>query len=292
MELTKDWVVKRLPNRPKDANKGTFGKVLVIAGSKYYMGAAYFAVAAAYRVGAGLVSLASTQKVCDFVIKEIPESTLIPLLEKDGAISNLALDALFDTLQEFKEDDAICLGPGLTKKPFRFINEIFKLYDLPKIVIDGDGLNILSETKFWWENFAGHGINAILTPHPGEMARLTDLSVAKIQSDRVNIARKFAIEWDQVITLKGANTVIASPEGEIAISPFANPALATAGTGDVLTGVISGILAQGLNPFEAACIGVYIHGAAGEELRKKIGDAGTLASDLLPLLARVLKYLK
>lgn len=290
MELTKEWVEKRLPVRPKDANKGTFGKVLVIAGSKYYMGAAYFASAATYRVGAGLVTLSSIEKVCDYVIKKLPEATLIPLPEENGSISNLALDVLFDKLMEAGYE-AICIGPGLTKKPVKFINEVFKLDD-KKLVIDGDALNILSKTQFWWESLEIHGTEAVLTPHPGEMARLTGLSVDEIQKDRLNIAKKFAEEWGQVVVLKGANTVIASPFGEVAVSPFANPVLATAGTGDVLAGVISGMLAQGLEPFDAAAVGVYLHAVAGEILREKIGNTGTLASDLLPFLPLAIRHIQ
>ncbi len=122
MELTKKRVAKRLPARPKDANKGTFGKVLVIAGSKYYMGAAYFVAVTAYRVGAGLVTLASTKQVCEFVIKKLPEVTLIPLPEEDGVISNMALDSLFEKLQLFCEEEVICLVCGLTQKPITFID--------------------------------------------------------------------------------------------------------------------------------------------------------------------------
>ncbi len=161
--------------------------------------------------------------------------------------------------------------------------------NLPSTVIDGDGLNILSIKGEWWEGLNGE---VVLPPHPGEMSRLTGLSIEKIQADRVNIAQYFAKKWDKVVVLKGANTVIASPTGEVLMSPFANPALATAGTGDVLAGEIAGLLAQDLKLFDAAGVSVYIHGLAGEIIAENIGDAGMLASDLLSILPKAIKKLK
>lgn len=292
MELTKDYILSLLPKRPNDANKGTFGKVMVVAGSKKYPGAAYLACAAAYRVGAGLVTLASIPFVCEFVIKKLPEVTLVHLSEENGAVSNLALDDLWENLQKFSEDDVFLLGPGLTKKPVLLIEEIFKLYDLPKLVIDGDGLNILSDMRFWEDKFSEHDIHAVITPHLREFSRLTKITVEKIQKDRFQLAKEFALSRGQVVVLKGANTIIVSPTGEVKVSPFINPALASAGTGDVLSGIIAGFLAQGLSTFDAACLGVYVHGSSGEILREDLGDAGVLASDILPILPKVIKSLK
>lgn len=279
--LNEKLVSNILPKRPKDANKGTFGKVLVIAGSENYPGAAYLACAAAYRVGAGLVTLATIPEVQNIVSKKLPEVTFIVLPEKE----------IYEKLYEY---DAILIGPGLGKKESvrKFMQDLLRLYDLPNIVIDGDGLNILAEIKNWWEEIEEYGVSMVLTPHPGEMARLTTLSIEKIQSSRKNIAKKYAADiWGQVVVLKGANTIIASPTSEIKISTFANPALATAGTGDVLSGIIASFLAQGLDTnygFDAACAGVYTHGMAGEMVKEKLGDAGMLASDLLPVLPKVL----
>ena len=274
MELTKEWIARRLPKRPKDANKGIFGKVLVVAGSENYPGAAYLACAACYRVGAGLVSLATIPSVKIIVSRKLPEVTFLSLKE---------------IFKEVVEYDVLLLGPGLGQKiqTIKLVEQLLKK-QLPKTIIDGDGLNILSKTEEWWEKLKG---DIILTPHPGEMARLTGLTIKKIQSDRVNVAQYFAKKWGKVMVLKGANTVIAPPEGGVIISPFANPALATAGTGDILAGVIAGMLAQGLDCFSAASVGVYIHGLAGELVRKKIGDAGMLASDLVPILPQVLNKL-
>ncbi|OGE33497.1 NAD(P)H-hydrate dehydratase [Candidatus Daviesbacteria bacterium RIFCSPHIGHO2_02_FULL_41_10] len=282
--LTKEWVAKKLPARPKDASKGTFGKVLVFAGSENYPGAAYLACTAAYRIGAGLVTLATDQTVKIIVSRRLPEVTFLSSGE---------------ALKKLGEYDVLLVGPGLgqNNQATEFVKQLCSDYsnNRYKMVIDGDGLNVLSKMGKWWERFwtsqNDKATDIILTPHPGEMARLTGLTIAKIQSDRIPVAQYFAKKWQKIIVLKGAETVIASPDGGIKISPFANPVLATAGTGDVLSGMIAGFLAQGLKPFDGACAGVYVHGMAGEMLRKKIGDAGALASDLLPLSPQCIRKL-
>jgi len=276
MELTKEWVAKKLPTSPKNAHKGTFGKVLVIAGSENYPGAPYLACVACYRVGAGLVTLATEQTVKIIVSRKLPEVTFLPPHEVVGKIN---------------EYDVVLIGPGLgqSDQTVKLVKDLLNS-NLPPTVIDGDGLNILSEIKEWDKLLENYGNSAVLTPHPGEMSRLTGLSIEEIQADREKIAQNFADEWGQVVVLKGANTVIASST-QTAISPFANPILATAGTGDVLAGVIAGLIAQGLTTFDASCVGVYIHGMAGEILREKIGEAGALASDLLPLIPQNLKLI-
>lgn len=271
-ELTKEWVARKLPKRPKGANKGTFGKVLVVAGSENYPGAAYLACAAAYRVGAGLVTLATESEVKIIVSRKLPEVTFLPcdeVVEKIGVY------------------DMLLIGSGLggSTQAIGLVKELLNK-NLPPLVIDGDGLNILSKTGKWWNKLSGE---VVLTPHPGEMSRLTELTIEKIQSDRINIAAEFAKKWGTVVVLKGANTVVVSPAGVVLVSPFANPVLSTAGTGDVLAGMIAGMLGQGLNILDASGVGVYIHGKAGEILRAKIGDAGGLASDLLPLLPLIIK---
>ncbi len=270
--LTEEWVRDKLPRRPKDANKGTFGKVLVVAGSKNYPGAAYLACAAAYRVGAGLVILATAPEVKIIVSRKLPEVTFLPrdeVMEKIGVY------------------DVLLIGPGLGQgiQATGLVKELLNK-NLPPLVIDGDGLNILSKTGKWWNKLSGE---VVLTPHPGEMSRLTGLTIENIQSDRINIAAEFARKWGTVVVLKGAETVIASPAGVVLVSPFANPVLSTAGTGDVLAGMIAGMLSQGLNILDAAGVGVYIQGKVGEILRAKIGDAGGLASDLLSLLPLAIK---
>lgn len=275
MNLTEEYISALLPKRPIDANKGTFGKVLVIGGSKNYPGAAYLSCAAAYRVGAGLVTLATHDIVKIIVSRKLPEVTFLSLEEVNQKLSNF---------------NVLLLGPGLgqSNKAVELVRQLI-LDKLPKTVIDGDGLNILSKINYWWDKLNGE---MILTPHPGEMSRLTGKSIDEIQKDRGDVAKSFAKKWNQVVVLKGANTVIVSPTGEVKVSPFANPALATAGTGDVLVGIIAGFLAQGLNVFDAACLGVYVHGLAGEMLKEKYGNVGNLASDLLPDLPKVIQHIQ
>ncbi len=275
MDLTREYISALLPKRPNDANKGTFGKVLVIAGCENYPGAAYLSCVAAYRVGAGLVTLVTDDIVKIIVSRKLPEVTFLSLEEVNQKLSNF---------------NVLLLGPGLGQddKAVNLVKQLIKK-KLPKTIIDGDGLNILSKIDKWWDKLNGE---VVLTPHPGEMSRLTGRSIDEIQKNREDLAKSFSKKWNQVVVLKGANTVIASPSGEVAISPFANSALATAGTGDVLSGIIAGFLAQGLNVFDAVCLGVYIHGMAGEMLKEKYGNAGNLASDLLPFLPKVIQHIQ
>lgn len=275
MKLTKQYIISLLPKRPLDANKGTFGKILVVAGSKNYPGAAYLSCAASYRIGAGLVTLVTDGETKIIVSRKLPELTFLSHLQ---------------TFQKLGDFDVILIGPGLgqSKDVTEFVKKLSK-EKLPVVVFDGDGLNLLSKIDRWWEMLSGE---VVLTPHLSEMSRLTGIIIDKIQKNREDIARQFSNKWNQVVVLKGANTVIVSPAGGVRVSPFANPALATAGTGDVLSGIITGLIAQGLKTFDAACCGVYIHGMAGEKIKEKMGDAGALASDLLPFLPGVLKKLK
>lgn len=273
--LDKKWIADKLPKRPIDANKGTFGKVLVIAGSKNYPGAAYLSCAAAYRVGAGLVTLATDDIVKIIVSRKLPEVTF------------LSFNELFKKLNDY---NVLLIGPGLGQKEqtIKLLRKLLK-EKLPKTIIDGDGLNILSKIDKWWKRL---NEEVVLTPHPGEMSRLAGKSINEIQKNREDLAKSFAKKWHQVVVLKGANTTIASPAGEVKVSPFANPVLATAGTGDILSGIIAGFLAQGLRVFDAACLGVYIHGMAGEILKEKYGNAGNQASDLLPDLPKVIRHIQ
>jgi len=188
----------------------------------------------------------------------------------------------------------LLMGCGLGQHPstMAFIREsLFSLSPtlIRAVVLDADALNTLAKTPDWWRRL-NHP--AVLTPHPGEMARLTGLSVAEIQVDRFGTTQRAAAEWQKVVVLKGAYTVIAAPDGQTKLNPSANPGLASAGTGDVLSGAIAGLLAQGLSPFTAACCGVYLHSMAGEMVREQVGDAGLLAGDLLPVLPLAIKRLK
>jgi len=289
--ITDDWARSVIPKRPLGANKGTFGRVLVVAGSINYIGAAYLACSGAIRVGAGLVTLATTVSLQPILASKLTEVTYLPLPESSpGIISPQAARLIH---QELSHYDVLLLGCGLgqSQSAIRLIKSTLLRFKSvpPPLVLDADALNTLAKTQYWWQQLTD---DAILTPHPGEMARLAGVSVDEVQSDRVGIAKKVALEWHKTIVLKGAYTVIAAPDGQSRISPVANPGLASAGTGDVLTGAIAGLLAQGLTLFDAAACGVYLHGEAGEIIKDRLGDAGMIATDLLPALPQVIKQLK
>ena len=287
--ITDEWARTVLPPRPLSANKGTFGRVLVAAGSINYIGAAYLACSGAIRVGAGLVTLATATSLQPILASRLTEVTYLPLPESHpGIISPQAAELIS---QQFSDYNVLLLGCGLgqSQSATQFISSILFREKLPALVLDADALNTLAKIPNWWQQLTN---DAILTPHPGEMARLSGVSVEEIQSDRAGIAKKLALKWGKTIVLKGAYTVIATPEGHARISPIANPGLASAGTGDVLTGAIAGLVAQGLSLFNAAALGVYLHGEAGETVKTKLGDTGMIATDLLPALPLVIKQLK
>jgi hydroxyethylthiazole kinase-like uncharacterized protein yjeF len=289
--MTTSGVRALLPARPPDGNKGTFGRVLVVAGSENYIGAAHLAAAGAYRVGAGLVTLACPRSLHPVIASNLTEVTYLPLAEENGGFARRAADQVLRAIDGY---DVLLLGCGLGQRGATqsFVRAV--LFSLPEdppltVVVDADGLNALARTPCWWRELKAP---AIVTPHPGEMSHLSGRSIPEVQADRLGCAMGCAQEWGKTVVLKGAHTVVASPDGRASLSPFANPALASGGTGDVLAGAVAGILAQGLSLFEAAVCGVYVHAAAGEEARREMGDAGPMAGDLLPLLPRVIKELK
>jgi len=287
--ITDEWARTVLPKRPLGANKGTFGKVLAVAGSVNYIGAAYLACSGALRAGAGLVTLATASSLQPVLAAKLTETTYLPLPEAEaGIISGEAARIINQSLQSY---NVLLLGCGLgqSQSVSQLIPALLFQKKLPPPVIDADGLNILAEIPGWWQKLAG---DAILTPHPGEMARLSGLNIKEIQSDRLGTAQKYAREWHKTIVLKGAFTVITSPDGGCRVSPFANPGLASGGTGDVLAGAIAGLLAQGLSLLDAAALGVYLHGKAAEVVKDVLGDTGMLASDLPPVLPLVIKRLR
>ncbi len=280
-----------LPHRPAQANKGTFGRALVVAGCGNYLGAAGLACRGALRSGAGLVTLAAPRAVVQATAASMVEPTYLPLPSVgDDAIVGAAADVLAPACGGY---DALLVGCGLGQHPEtkvfveRLLLSGLKLPD--RVLIDADALNILAGIPDWWERLPQ---GAVLTPHPGEMARLLGSTVAEVQRDRFATAAAAAMRWHQVVVLKGAHTVIASPDGRWRVSPFANPVLASAGTGDVLAGITAGLMAQGVAPFAAAAAGVYLHGAAGEAFARAHGDAGLIASDLGALLPDVMRELK
>ena len=288
--LTPEWVRHRLPSRPLDSHKGSFGHALVVAGSRNYVGAAYLASLAATRVGAGLVSLATPCSVYKIAASKLTEVIHLPLPEDgEGRVHPDGAGLILNSLDRY---NAMLLGCGLgwSSGTADFVERLL-LNDGPTVptVIDADGLNNLSCLPEWWRRLGGA---TAVTPHPGEMATLAGISTSDVQKDRIEIARRWATCWNVAVTLKGAHTVISQPDGLVRISPFSNPGLASGGTGDVLSGIIVGLMAQGLSPGDANCCGVYLHGLAAEEVREKLGATGSVASDLIGELPVIIDRLR
>jgi NAD(P)H-hydrate epimerase len=311
MELVDAKMVRQwLPARPPDAHKGTFGKIVIAAGSVNYPGSAALAGEAAYRVGAGLVCLAVPGSVQLAIVSALPEATWVILPQEMGVIS----EAAAEVLRKNSEDaEVVLLGPGLGREDVtrRFLQRLLQPseapvrgrigflhsadetapepHPLPQLIVDADGLRILAELEDGPKRLPP---GSILTPHPGEMAALTGLTVETIQASREAIAREKAAEWGHIVVLKGAHTVIASPDGQGSVIPFATAALAKAGTGDVLAGAIGGLCAQGVPARQAAILAAYLHGRAGVLAAEEEGTtAGVLAGEVARLLPLALAEL-
>ncbi|MCA9976467.1 MAG: NAD(P)H-hydrate dehydratase, partial [Anaerolineales bacterium] len=246
-----------------------------------YWGAPVLAARGAYRVGAGLVALAVPERIRATIAAQIPEATY-PAVREQHLLGVESARLLLKQIGRYK---ALLIGPGLGDAA-EFMEVLCRpdgpVPGLPPLVVDADGLNLLARMANWPQRLPAH---TVLTPHPGEMARL--LGVETLPADRIELARTQAAAWGHVVVLKGAYTVVAAPNGRCHIIPFANPILGTAGSGDVLAGVIAGLLAQGLAAYEAAVLGAYLHGAAGQLASAKMGDAGLLAGELADWLPQV-----
>ena len=289
--MTSGWAQAVLPTRPASANKGTFGRVLAVVGSENYIGAAYLACVGAARVGSGVVTLSTAKSLQPILASKLTEVTYAPLPETEkGTLSEKAAAAILSILPYYR---VLLIGCGLGQLPHTksFIRSV--LTGLPEkhpvLVLDADALNIVSEMGRWWERLPA---DTIVTPHAGEMARLLKISIDEVQGNRFEICRRAASDWNKIVVLKGAFTIIAEPSGRARVSDAANAGLASAGTGDVLAGAIAGLAGQGIPPFDAASLGVYLHAAAGELVKDELGDTGMLASDLLPILPKVIKGLR
>jgi ADP-dependent NAD(P)H-hydrate dehydratase / NAD(P)H-hydrate epimerase len=284
--ITDSFVRASLPPREPSSHKGTYGHAGIIAGSVGKTGAAAMAANAALRVGAGLVTVATPSSVNDILEAKLLEAMTVPM--PDTKARTLARTA-FDRLTAFiSARTAVAIGPGLSTHPetVELVQALVKQLDRPA-VLDADALNalagraaLLTECK----------TPPILTPHPGEMARLeTEATAQSVNADRIGTAARFARERGVFVVLKGARTVIARPDGAVAICPTGNAGMATAGTGDVLTGMVAGLLAQGLASWEAACVATYLHGHAGDLAAARIGHAGMVAGDVIDYIPRALK---
>lgn len=269
----------KLPQRLNDTHKGTFGRAFIVAGSLGLTGAAILTGKAALRSGSGLVTIATPTDCQSIVANGDPcyMTVLLGNLEEDGA----ALDQL---IQFGLKATAIAIGPGIGKNsiPRQIFPQLLEHWANIPIVIDADALNALSP----WQLKPELGLpNRVLTPHPQEFARLCGKSVETIQANRQAIAVEFARQWNVVLVLKGHQTIVSDGQ-RVYVNTTGNPGMATGGTGDVLTGIIVGLLAQGLLPLDAAVLGIYKHGLAGDFAADKLGQVSMIASDLLDYLPK------
>jgi len=272
--------------RPPDGHKRTSGAVLVLAGSRAMTGAAILAASAAYRAGAGLVTLAVPQGILPVVESALTEATFLPLPETEQG--TVAAEAWGAVQEQLGSVGALAVGPGLTTDASTagLVRRVVAESPVP-LVVDADGLNA----------FAGQGpllaeraSDAVITPHPAEFGRLTGLSAGEVMEDRVGHARKAASEFRCAVLLKGSRTVVAEAGGRARVNPTGGPYLATGGTGDVLTGAIAGLMAGGIPPADAAVLGAFVHGLAGRMAAEQLGT-GTVASDVLERLPLALRGL-
>ncbi|MCX7766419.1 MAG: NAD(P)H-hydrate dehydratase, partial [Candidatus Sumerlaeia bacterium] len=273
------------PERPANSNKKTFGYVLLIAGSPGMTGAAILAARAAARTGAGLIYVAVPKHCLTAVESQLIEQVKIPVTDIDsGYFCPTSFEDLKDLLPRI---DAVAIGPGISQHPEcqKFVHLFLeKVVDKP-VVIDADGLNAIASRLDLIQN---RSTPLILTPHPGEMSRLLGEknTSEEVQRNRIKIARRFATEHKITLVLKGARTVISAPDGEIWINPTGNSGLAKGGSGDILTGLVAGFLAQKIEPIKSALIGVYVHGLAGDITAKILGERAMTPEDVVNNLPR------
>lgn len=270
--ITSTYVNTFIKKRNKDIHKGDCGRILIIAGSKGMTGAAVLCGRAALRSGAGLVQVSIPEELFHIIQIGVPEATCITRER---------------SLNELMQYDAIAIGPGLgdDEQNVNLIKEVLERFNKP-VVIDADGLNLLSNDLAAMKNSKA---KIIITPHPGEAARLLKVKSSEINKDRLSSAIKLATATGAVTVLKGAGSIVATPEGKTYINTTGNPGMATGGSGDVLTGAITALVGQGLDTEAAATVGVYIHGLAGDIIAGQIGEYGLIASDIADMLAYAIK---
>ncbi|WP_432402386.1 NAD(P)H-hydrate dehydratase [Wukongibacter sp. M2B1] len=280
-----ELIENNLPSRRKDTHKGSYGRANIIAGSLGMAGAAVLTCKSALRTGVGLLRLYIGESLNYIVKSGIPEAVTVPLQEmRKGVIGINHIDKI---IEDTKTADVLTIGPGCgsTAELSEIVKRILRDVDVP-IVIDADGLNILSKNIEW---LSEKKPKIVITPHLGEMERLTGIPIEEIKNNLVKVAKDFSQKWKVIVVLKGASTIITSPNKETFINVNGNPGMATAGSGDVLTGIITGLIAQGLEPLKAAVTGVYLHGLTGDKIASEKGEYGLLAGDIVEEIPYTIK---
>lgn len=276
---------RRILKRKKNTHKGDYGHLFVIAGSRNYSGAAYLCAQSAIRSGCGVVTLGFPKSLTVAMTRKLTEVIKKPLFEtKEGTIN---LSAAGEILEFSKKVEALAIGPGLTtnRKTVLLIKKILPKLDKP-FVLDADGINAVSGNL---EIFRKIKVPYIITPHPGEMARLIGKKIPEMQKNRIDIALNFAKMYNAVVVLKGFGTVVSEPSGDYYINKSGNPGMASAGMGDVLTGMIGSFLAQGFDKYKSARLAVYLHGLAGDLAAKQMSESSLIASDVLEKIPEAFK---
>lgn len=285
--LNDEDLAQKLKDRPRDSHKGTFGKVAVIAGSTGLTGAAYLTAISALRSGAGLVTLGIPSSLNSIMEEKLTEVMTFSL--EDKGQGHLIPESIDDIIELLKDKDVLAIGPGCGKNSgvFEILRNIFGRINI-SIVIDADGLNHISKDM---NLLKIHQSPVIITPHPGEMSRLTGIAVEDILKKPMEVAAEFARKLNVIVLLKGAASIVADPQGQIYINSSGNSGMAKGGSGDVLTGMIASLVAQGYDPFEATVFGCYIHGRAGDEAADLSGEIGMIAGDIVDAIPRTFKKL-
>lgn len=281
--LGKNDLNSLIPKRRTDANKGDFGKALILAGSYNMSGAAYFAVRGAVEAGAGIVYAGFPDKIYSALAPRLSEPLILPMeSDNNGRFSPRALKKIYEYMNK---SSVIAIGPGIgVDKNTAVLSEFVLLNSKNPVIIDADGINNVSLNK---DILVRSKCDIIMTPHPGEMSRLTSKSISEIQSDRILSAKSFAEQYGVTLVLKGANTVVASPDGRIFVNSAGNPGMARGGSGDVLTGIITALVSRGLSSFDASCAGVYIHSLAGDYVKNRYGENSVTPTRVLDSLGSV-----
>ena len=278
-ELNHETVLSLLPDRDPWGHKGTFGKVLLLCGSRGFTGAAYLAAMGALRTGAGLVFLGVPESIYAIEAVKLNEPVVFPLPEKDGKLSEKAIPEI---LQRLPQMDAVLIGCGLgqSEGTLAVVKAVLENAECP-VVLDADGINVLSAHK---DILRGRRYPTILTPHDGEFVRIG----GNLTEDRMESAAKLAGDLNSIVVLKGHRTCITDGENGY-VNTTGNPGMAVGGSGDVLAGMIASLLGQGIAPLEAAACGAWLHGAAGDLCAKELGQYAMLPTDMLNALPRLLK---
>lgn len=282
-EITAQQVFGLLPRRRQDSHKGSYGKVMCLAGSARFRGAAALAAEGALRAGAGLVTLASVEPVIAAVAARCPECVFLPCRQSAGG--GVSAQSGRDVLEKVRGMEVLLFGPGLGDTPdtAALLEQLGPSAGCA-LVLDADGLNAAARLDSLPRS---PGLPLVITPHPGEMARLCGLTAAEVNAGREGIAAGYARAEDCVVVLKGHRTIVAGPQGEVFVNPTGNPGLSRGGSGDILAGMIAGLAAQGLSPLDAAVCGVWLHGAAADQCAKRLGQYGMLPHDIFTDLGAI-----